>query len=228
MLRDFAVVVMRKDPRFDMEYVYSTYLLEAAEREGARTVVVQRFIPDIMDGDKRVLLIAGVPVPFALARISKPDEMRGNLAAGGRGIARQITARNGEIAAALGPKLWADGLLIVGLDVIGDFLTEVNMTSSTCFVEVAQQTGFDVGAMFVDALAATSIAAPLWCRRRASTATATSACWRERLLMGNFRGGHERQQVANSVEKLECRVFAVDTRTRRPSRTAQDRRSSLG
>jgi glutathione synthase len=237
-LRDFAAVVMRKDPPFDMEYVYSTYLLEAAEREGARvfnrprairdhsekfaisefadfiaptlvtrdaerigafideqsdaivkpldgmggtsvfrvraddpnrnviietvsregarTVMVQRFIPEIAEGDKRVLLIAGAPVPYALARIPKPGETRGNLAAGGRGVARPLTARDHEIAAALGPKLWAEGLLVVGLDVIGDFLTEVNVTSPTCFVEITQQTGFDVGAMFADALVAAS------------------------------------------------------------------------
>jgi glutathione synthase len=233
-LKDFAAVVMRKDPPFDMEYVYSTYLLEAAEREGARvfnrprairdhnekfaigafaefiaptlvtrdaarldafieahrdtivkpldgmggtsvfrvraddpnrnvivetvgqrgarTVMAQRFIPEIADGDKRVLLIAGEPVPYALARIPKPGETRGNLAAGGRGVARPLTLRDREIAAALGPKLWAQGLLVVGLDVIGDYLTEVNVTSPTCFVEITQQTDFDVGAMFAAAL----------------------------------------------------------------------------
>ena len=233
-LKDFAAVLMRKDPPFDMEYVYSTYLLEAAGREGARvfnrprairdhnekfaiarfgefiaptlvtrdaarigafidahrdtivkpldgmggtsvfrvraddpnrnvivetvgaqgarTVMVQRFIPEITEGDKRVLLIAGEPVPFALARIPKAGETRGNLAAGGRGVARPLTQRDREIAAALGPGLWAEGLLVVGLDVIGDCLTEVNVTSPTCFVEITQQTGFDVGAMFASAL----------------------------------------------------------------------------
>ena len=233
-LRDFAAVVMRKDPPFDMEYVYSTYLLEAAEREGARvfnrprairdhneklaitrfaefiaptlvardarridafidahgdaivkpldgmggasifrvraddpnrnvivetvgmhgtrTVMVQRYLPEIADGDKRVLVIAGEPVPFALARIPKAGETRGNLAAGGRGVARPLSARDREIATALGPRLWAEGLLVVGLDVIGDCLTEVNVTSPTCFVEITQQTGFDIGAMFADAL----------------------------------------------------------------------------
>ena len=233
-LKDFTAVVMRKDPPFDMEYVYSTYLLEAAEREGARvfnaprairdhnekvaitgfaqfiaptivardparidafidahgdtiikpldgmggtsvfrvrkddpnrnvivetvgqhgarTVMVQRFIPAIADGDKRILLIAGQPVPYALARIPKPGETRGNLAAGGRGVARPLTERDREIADALGPKLWAEGLLVVGLDVIGDWLTEVNVTSPTCFVEITQQSGFDVGGMFADAL----------------------------------------------------------------------------
>jgi glutathione synthase len=233
-LADFAAVIMRKDPPFDMEYVYSTYLLEAAQREGARvfnqprairdhneklaiakfaefttptlvtrdtgalhafidahgdaivkpldgmggtsifrvraddpnrnvivetvgreggrTVMVQRYIPEIVHGDKRILLIAGRPVPFALARIPKPGETRGNLAAGGRGEARPLSERDREIAEALGPKLWAEGLLVVGLDVIGPYLTEVNVTSPTCFVEIAAQTGFDVGGMFADAL----------------------------------------------------------------------------
>ena len=233
-LAEFAAVLMRKDPPFDMEYVYATYLLETAEREGARvfnrprairdhnekmaiakfaefiaptlvtrdaeqvhafidaerdaivkpldgmggtsvfrvraddpnrnvivetvshhgarTVMAQRYLPEIADGDKRVLLIAGEPVPHSLARIPKPGETRGNLAAGGRGVARPLTAREREIAASLGPKLWAEGLLVVGLDVIGDCLTEVNVTSPTCFVEITQQTGFDVGAMFAAAL----------------------------------------------------------------------------
>ena len=233
-LAEFTAVVMRKDPPFDMEYVYATYLLEAAEREGARvfnrprairdnnekmaitkfgdfvaptlvtrdaarigafidehqdvivkpldgmggtsifrvraddpnrnvivetvgqcgarTVMAQRYIPAIADGDKRVLLIAGEPVPFALARIPKPGETRGNLAAGGRGVARPLTPRDREIALALGPTLWAEGLIVVGLDVIGDYLTEVNVTSPTCFVEIAEQSGFDVGGMFADAL----------------------------------------------------------------------------
>ncbi len=226
--------MMRKDPPFDMEYVYSTYLLEAAEREGARvfnrprairdhneklaiakfgefiaptrvtrdvdelqafvdaegdvivkpldgmggasvfrvrrddpnrnaileavgrdgarTVMIQRYLPEIAEGDKRVLLIAGEPVPYALARIPKAGETRGNLAAGGRGVARPLTTRDREIAQALGPALWAEGLLVVGLDVIGACLTEVNVTSPTCFVEIAEQTGFDVAGMLADAL----------------------------------------------------------------------------
>jgi glutathione synthase len=230
----FDAVLMRKDPPFDMEYLYSTYLLEAAEREGARvfnrprairdhneklaigrfaqfiapslvtrdpgelqafvdaegdvivkpldgmggtsifrvrrddpnrnaileavgqqgarTVMVQRYLPEIAEGDKRVLLIAGEPVPYALARIPKAGETRGNLAAGGRGVARELSARDREIAETLGPALWAEGLLLVGLDVIGACLTEVNVTSPTCFVEIAAQTGFDVAGMFADAL----------------------------------------------------------------------------
>jgi glutathione synthase len=114
--------------------------------------MAQRFIPEIVDGDKRVLLIAGEPVPYALARIPKAGETRGNLAAGGTGVARPLTVREREIATALGPKLWAEGLLVVGLDVIGASLTEVNVTSPTCFVEIQQQTGFDVAGMFADAL----------------------------------------------------------------------------
>jgi glutathione synthase len=233
-LADFAAVIMRKDPPFDMEYVYATYLLECAEREGARvfnrprairdhnekmaiarfpefiaptlvtrddtligefidehedvivkpldgmggssifrvgegdpnrnvivetvsrhgrqTVMVQRFLPEIVDGDKRVLLIGGEVVPYALARIPKPGETRGNLAAGGRGEARPLTPREQEIGRALAPVLWAEGLLIVGLDVIGPCLTEVNVTSPTCFVEITQQTGFDVPGLAADAL----------------------------------------------------------------------------
>jgi glutathione synthase len=233
-LQSFSAVLMRKDPPFDMEYVYSTYLLEAAEREGARvynrpravrdnneklaiarfgqftvptlvtrdatllgafidthqdvilkpldgmggasifrvrahdpnrnviietvgqlgarSVMAQRYIPEIVEGDKRILLIAGEPVPYALARIPKAGETRGNLAAGGRGVARPLSARDRAIAEAIGPGLWAEGLLVVGLDVIGDYLTEVNVTSPTCFVEIAEQTGFDVAGRFIAAL----------------------------------------------------------------------------
>jgi glutathione synthase len=116
--------------------------------------MAQRFIPEIVEGDKRVLLIAGKPVPYALARVPRPGETRGNLAAGGRGEARPLTPRDREIALALGPELWAEGLLVVGLDVIGPHLTEVNVTSPTCFVEITEQAGFDVAAMFADALIA--------------------------------------------------------------------------
>jgi len=127
-------------------------IVESVGQYGTRTMMAQRYIPEISEGDKRVLLIAGEVVPFALARIPKPGETRGNLAAGGRGVARPLTARDREIAAALGPQLWAQGLLVVGLDVIGDYLTEVNVTSPTCFVEITEQSGFDVGAMFAVAL----------------------------------------------------------------------------
>jgi glutathione synthase len=233
-LTSFDAVVMRKDPPFDMEYVYSTYLLEAAEKEGAlvinrpravrdhnekmaitrfpeftvqtlvsrdpgmlsafideykdvilkpldgmggasifrvrvddpnrnviietlaqygaQTVMAQRFIPEIVDGDKRIVLIDGKPVPHALARIPKAGETRGNLAVGGKGVARALSARDREIAEGVGPKLAAEGLFVVGLDVIGDFLTEVNVTSPTGFVEITKQTGFDVAGVFADAV----------------------------------------------------------------------------
>ena len=233
-LTAFDVVLNRKDPPFDMEYVYSTYLLELAESEGARivnrpravrdhnekmaigkfarftaptlvtrrpellraflaehgeiilkplhgmggtsifrvnerdpnlnviietltalgsqTIMAQRYIPEIADGDKRVLLIAGEPVPYALARIPKPGETRGNLAAGGTGVARPLTRRDREIAETLAPALWEQGLMLVGLDVIGEYLTEVNVTSPTCFQEITQQTGFNVAGMMLDAL----------------------------------------------------------------------------
>ena len=101
---------------------------------------------------KRILLIAGEVVPYCLARIPKPGESRGNLAVGGRGVARPLTSRDEEIGRALAPPLWADGLLVVGIDVIGDSLTEINVTSPTCFVEIAQQSGFDVAGMFADGL----------------------------------------------------------------------------
>ena len=233
-LSSFDAVLMRKDPPFDSEYLYSTHLLEAAERGGARvfnaaralrdhneklaitefaqfavptlvarepealrafqaefgdvilkpldgmggagifrvrtgdpnlnviletitqlgtrTVMAQRYIPEIRDGDKRVLLIGGRPVPHALARIPQPGESRGNLAAGGTGRAQPLSESDLRIAAALGPVLAARGLLLVGLDVIGSHLTEINVTSPTCFVEITQQTGFNVAAMFIDAL----------------------------------------------------------------------------
>ena len=233
-LEQFDAVLMRKDPPFDMEYVYSTYLLEIAERRGARvfnrpqairdynekmaiarfaeftaptlvtrrtellhgflsehsdiilkpldgmggssvfrvrrddpnlnviietltsdgrrTIMAQRYIPEISNGDKRVLVIGGEPVPFCLARIPKAGETRGNLAAGGTGVARELTARDRVIAETLGPQLAAAGLLLVGLDVIGDHLTEVNVTSPTCFQEITQQTGFNVSAMLLNKL----------------------------------------------------------------------------
>jgi len=235
-LGEFDAIVQRKDPPFDMEYVYGTYLLELAEKQGAmvfnkpsairdhneklaiaqfseftsptlvtadearirafhalhkevilkpldgmggagvfrvtadgmnlgsiietltdngqRTIMAQRYIPDIVKGDKRILVIGGKPVPFSLARIPQNGEVRGNLAAGGLGVAQPLTERDLEIATTLGPILAARGLLLVGLDVIGDFLTEVNVTSPTCFQEITQQAGFPVAAMFVDAVEA--------------------------------------------------------------------------
>ena len=127
-------------------------IIETLQRDGAQTIMVQRYLPAIAQGDKRVLVIGGKPVPYALARIPQGGEVRGNLAAGGKGVAQPLSARDLEIATALGPKLAARGLLLVGLDVIGDCLTEINVTSPTCFREIMDQTGFDVAAMFVDAL----------------------------------------------------------------------------
>lgn len=127
-------------------------IAETLTAHGGRTVMAQRYIPEIVDGDKRILLIGGEVVPYCLARIPKPGETRGNLAAGGRGEARPLTPRDHEIAATLAPILQRRGLLLVGLDVIGDYLTEINVTSPTCFVEITEQSGFDVAAMFVEAL----------------------------------------------------------------------------
>jgi glutathione synthase len=235
-LTAFDAVLNRKDPPFDMEYVYATYLLEIAEKDGARvlnrpravrdhtekmaigrfaqftaptlvtrredllrefiaehrdvilkpldgmggtsifrvrlndpnlnviietlgvygtrTIMAQRYIPEIRDGDKRVLLIGGKPVPYCLARIPKAGETRGNLAAGGTGVARELSVRDREIAETIAPVLDAEGLLLVGLDVIGEYLTEVNVTSPTCFQEIMQQTGFNVAGMMIDAVEA--------------------------------------------------------------------------
>ena len=233
-LQGFDAILQRKDPPFDMEYIYATYLLELAEQQGAkvfnkpaairnhneklsiaqfsqftaptlvtrneqrirafhqehqdiilkpldgmggtgifrirqdgmnlgsvieslsmngtRTIMAQRYIPEIVAGDKRILLIGGKVVPFALARIPQNGEVRGNLAAGGVGVAQELSSRDLEIAQTLAPILFQRGLLLVGLDVIGTCLTEVNVTSPTCFQEITDQAGFDVAAMFIDAL----------------------------------------------------------------------------
>jgi glutathione synthase len=233
-LADVDAVLMRKDPPFDIEYVTATWLLEQAEREGARvfnrpaalrdhsekialaefarfvpktlvtrdarqlaafidagrdtilkpidgmggssvfrvraddpnrnviietltgdgarTVMAQAYLPAIAEGDKRILIVGGDVVPYALARLARPGETRANLAAGGTGVARPLTPRDREIAEALAPVLAARGLLLVGLDVIGEHLTEINVTSPTCMVEIRTQTGFDVAAMFITAL----------------------------------------------------------------------------
>jgi len=233
-LAAFDAVIMRKDPPFDMEYVYATHMFEYAEAQGARvfnsgaairnhpeklaitefpeftaptlvsrdigrlrafhrqygevvvkpldgmggsgvfllrpeehnlgsilemltidstrTIMAQRYIPEIVNGDKRILLIGGEPVPYSLARIPLAGETRGNLAAGGRGVAQPLTDRDWEIARKVAERLAGRGLLVVGLDVIGDYLTEVNVTSPTCFVEITEQTGFDVGDFFAQAL----------------------------------------------------------------------------
>jgi len=127
-------------------------IVETMVQGGARSVMAQRYIPEISKGDNRVLLIDGKAVPHCLARIPKAGESRGNLAAGARGVAQPLSKRQLEIAEALGPVLSKRGLLLVGLDIIGDYLTEVNVTSPTCFREITDQTGFDVPGMFMDAL----------------------------------------------------------------------------
>jgi glutathione synthase len=231
---DFDAVLMRKDPPFDNEYLYSTYLLELAQQQGARiindpaairgwneklsvarfpqfappfivtsqqdkilaflakhqdiivkpldgmggsgifrlrkddpniyailetltqfqtqTIMVQRYIPEIIKGDKRILVINGEPLPYALARIPKTGETRGNLAAGGKGVAQPLSARDKEIAETVGSLLKQHGLFLVGLDVIGDYLTEVNVTSPTGMVEIAAQTDCDPAKVMVEAL----------------------------------------------------------------------------
>ncbi|HRH16846.1 MAG TPA: glutathione synthase [Aquabacterium sp.] len=127
-------------------------ILETLTEQGRQTIMVQRYLSAISQGDKRVLVIDGQPVPYALARIPQGGEVRGNLAAGGLGVAQPLSERDREIADTLGPILAARGLLLVGLDIIGDCLTEINVTSPTCFQEITQQTGWDVAQRFIEAL----------------------------------------------------------------------------
>jgi glutathione synthase len=129
-------------------------IIETLNKDGAQTLMVQKFVPEITQGDKRVLVIAGKPVPFSLARIPQGTEVRGNLAVGGKGVAQPLSKRDLEIAEALGPVLAARGLLLAGIDIIGDYMTEINVTSPTCFQEIHDQAGFDVAKMFIDALEA--------------------------------------------------------------------------
>ena len=119
-------------------------IVETLGENGSRTLMAQRFLPEITAGDKRVLLIGGEVMPYALARIPQGSEIRGNLAVGGKGLAMALTAREQEIANHLAPILANRGLFLVGLDMIGGYLTEINVTSPTCFVEIAQQTNLDV------------------------------------------------------------------------------------
>ena len=129
-------------------------ITETLNQGGATSVMVQAYLPAIVDGDKRLLLIGGKVAPFALARIPQGSELRGNLAVGGKGVAQPLSDTDRAIAEVVAPVLAARGLLLVGLDMIGDKVTEINVTSPTCFQEIQQQTGFDVPAMFVDALEA--------------------------------------------------------------------------
>lgn len=128
--------------------------IEVLSDHGQKAIVAQRYIPEIVQGDKRIIVINGRPIDFALARIPPKGQSRGNLAAGGKGVAVALSARDREIAEAVGKRLAARGLLLLGLDVIGDYLTEINVTSPTGFQEITQQTGIDVAAVFVDAVLA--------------------------------------------------------------------------
>ena len=127
-------------------------ILETLTDHGARQIMAQRYIPEIKAGDKRILMIDGEPVPYCLARIPAAGETRGNLAAGGRGEARPLSDRDREIAAIVGPHLRARGLLFVGLDVIGDYLTEINITSPTCIREIDNAYGTRIGEQLMDAI----------------------------------------------------------------------------
>jgi glutathione synthase len=234
-LREMDVVLMRKDPPFDNEFVYSTYILEQAERDGAlvvnrpqslrdcnekmfatqfpqctppvlvtrskallrefhqqhgdvifkpldgmggssifrlkpgdpnvsviievltghgtRQIMAQKFIPEIAQGDKRILMVDGQHVGYALARIPAPNETRGNLAAGGSARGQELTERDKWICAQVGPTLREKGLLFVGLDVIGDYLTEINVTSPTCVRELDAAFNLDIAGVLMDAIA---------------------------------------------------------------------------
>lgn len=127
-------------------------ILDTLSQQGTRTIVVQQYMQAISQGDKRILLIAGKVVPWGLARIPKAGEIRSNLAAGGTGVAQELTPREREMAEQLGPLLWKRGLLIVGLDVIGEHLKEINVTNPVGLVEIRQQTGFDAAGACVSAL----------------------------------------------------------------------------
>ena len=129
-------------------------IVETLTDMGRRTIMAQRYIPEIARGDKRVLVIDGEPFPHCLARIPKAGETRGNLAAGGRGVAQPISERDREIATQVGVELVKAGIVFAGLDVIGDWLTEVNVTSPTCIVEIAEQTGENAAEDLMDALGA--------------------------------------------------------------------------
>ncbi|MDO5624970.1 MAG: glutathione synthase [Pseudomonadota bacterium] len=127
-------------------------IIETLNHHGATTLMVQKFLPEISAGDKRVLIIDGEPVPYCLARIPQGDEVRGNLAAGGKGVAQPLTDADRATATAIGQALSPRGLLLIGLDIIGTRVTEINVTSPTGFQEITQQTGCDVPALFIDAV----------------------------------------------------------------------------
>jgi glutathione synthase len=137
--------VRREDPNFSV-------IVETLTADGTRYCMAQRFLPEIADGDKRILLVDGEPVPYALARIPRPGETRGNLAAGGMGVGRPLTDRDRWISVQVGPELRRRGIYFAGLDVIGDFLTEINVTSPTCIRELDAQFGLDIAGSLLDRL----------------------------------------------------------------------------
>ena len=128
-------------------------VIESLTRHGQEQIMAQRYIPEIVDGDKRILLIDGEPVPYALARVPMVGEARGNLAAGGTGIGQPLSERDRFIASEVGPALVERGLVFVGIDVIGDYLTEVNVTCPTCIRELDAQFSLDIGSMLMDSVA---------------------------------------------------------------------------
>ncbi len=127
-------------------------IIETLNQGGASSVMVQKFLPEITQGDKRVLVIGGKPVPYCLARIPQGNEVRGNLAAGGKGVAQPLSEHDKAMAEEIGPILMERGLLLAGVDVIGQCITEISVSSPTCFQEIYDQTGCDVASLFVDAL----------------------------------------------------------------------------
>jgi len=130
----------------------ATVILETLTQRGTRYCMAQRYQPAIAEGDKRILLIDGEPVPYCLARVPAEGELRGNLAAGGHGETRALTERDRWIAAQVGPRLKEMGLLLVGLDVIGEHLTEINVTSPTCLREISRDSGIDMAAQVIEAI----------------------------------------------------------------------------
>lgn len=128
-------------------------ILETLTEHGSQPIMAQKYLPEILSGDKRILLIDGEPVPFCLARVPAQGETRGNLAAGGRGLVQELTARDRWIVEQVADDLRERGLIFVGLDVIGDYLTEINVTSPTCIREIDREAGTDIGGLLMDAVA---------------------------------------------------------------------------
>jgi len=128
-------------------------ILETLTEHGSQPIMAQKYLPEILSGDKRILLIDGEPVPFCLARVPAEGETRGNLAAGGRGLVQELTARDRWIVEQVADDLRERGLIFVGLDVIGDYLTEINVTSPTCIREIDREAGTDIGGLLMDAVA---------------------------------------------------------------------------